>query len=248
MFGGGLPSSLEGFGQLFRGGQGQSRPPAVQWNRVVSQGNRFFNDRYSVGLNASRSLRDPYVVSGYTNVRPGLSAIENVTNLLRDVPSKVSSGASSARTLVSVPLSTPPTAVNTVGRSVWSRIGAGFGTIRSMVTSVGARALATLGPIGLAIVAAAAAMVVIGGIVYYASGSSLIQASPHDLPQPETPSSPDGDFPLPVEPIEEPVDSYDPWAGNVPWRKRPGFDYTLPQICRISSVLRRCFRLCDSVK
>jgi hypothetical protein len=128
-----------------------------------------------------------------------------------------------------------PSAFNNVATRLGSVARTGYG----VTSRLAARVALALGPIGIAIALAAAAAVAIGAVIYYnglkpnKSNKPVIDtiddvlddALPIDQPDKIEPT-------VPSEVVE------DLWAGNVPWKRRPGKDLTFSQILDRSPVLR----------
>lgn len=193
---------------------------------------------------------------------PGTKAIFDAWRSLRTPlrnPMLPSRSTSSARSLRSVPLSSPrididrvrgltptlrPRRLDFVGPSTFdvvkSRVAALARSGARTATSAGARALAALGPIGIAIGVALVAAAAIGAVAYYYinnRGNRDIPTVVEETLDQTLPSTPDP--PSVKQPDPETLDL---WSGNVPWVRRPGVDLSLPQILEINPIFSHLSR------
>lgn len=136
----------------------------------------------------------------------------------------------------------PNVANRAAASTVWSSLGRGLTSLRSIAARAGARVLASMGPTGWMIAAAVGAAVVIGGVVYWVVNRSgkkeLVQGPPL-----QTISEEPVDVSQPIVPDrQETAQPVDDWSGNIPWEPSPRpFHVSIQKIFNTSSVLRQHF-------
>lgn len=168
-----------------------------------------------------------------------------IRNMLRPNLPRVTGPLGMSRTnFTTIPSSLKgPVARNTVYRF----LARGAGSIGSLAARVGPRALAALGPIGMAILAAAT----VGTVGYHVYKKFKTS---HDLAQKQTGNLMDALLPkvddsvkLPKTPSVVPKKVADvapatpDFSGNIPWQRRPGKNATLRELFQMSPVLVKYF-------
>jgi len=145
------------------------------------------------------------------------------------ISSPFPSASSSPGSFQTVPLNSPAST-----RSLVSSPSVYEGVASRIASSRSAAVLARLGPLGVALGVALVAATAIGAVVAFIKQpdstipEAVDEAVDEVLPDVNTP---------PKE--SEPVVDSDPWAGNVPWQRRPGRDLSLKQLFQINPGLAK---------